>query len=125
MIDKNTYLRDPATTLTASENNTGVETGVDLVPQTWMLAIPITPTGTTPTLLMELQESDDNSNWRTLGTFTQDGAAINTINVQGLFYIAVQSNAKYRRTKSTVTGTTPSFGNAFVCPVPAGRYKSW
>ena len=126
MIDKNTYLRDGSTDLTASENGTGVLTGVDLYPQTWMCAVPIVPTGTTPTMLMEIQESPDNTNWRTIGVFTQDGASsINTINAQGIYYVTVQSNEIYRRAKSTITGTTPHMGNVLVCPVPAGRYNHW
>lgn len=121
-LDKNAYLRDGASALSANETGTGVQTGVDLVPQTWELVIP-SVSGTTPTLTMEIQESDDDSNYRTIGTFGSGGAS--TLNTAGVYYITIKSNAKYRRHKATLGGTTPNFGNVIVAAVPAGRHTNW
>lgn len=122
-IDVNTYLRNPSLgNLIASETGTGVKTGVDLHSQVFMLHLP-DASGTSPTLTAEIQESDDDANYRTVATFGSGGS--NSITAAGTYYVTVKSNAIYHRSKLTVGGTTPNFGAAVVCPVPAGRYTSW
>lgn len=63
-----------------------------------------TVSGTTPTLDLKIQESDDNSNWSDItgATFTQLTAA-------GREEIHFKSNKRYIRAVATIGGTTPSF----------------
>ncbi len=62
-------------------------------------------TGTTPTLNVKLQESDDNATWTDIsnGAFTQVTAASQRQ------VIRVQRSKQYCRAHATVAGTTPSF----------------
>ncbi len=118
-MDANLKLRAAsAGNLTATEGAAvGVKMGVDLVAQTYMVHVP-SVSGTTPTLDVKIQESDDNSTWRDLGVFPQ-------INAAGQYYITLKSNAPYRRYHATVGGTTPNFGATEIAPVPAGRHTKW
>ncbi len=60
--------------------------------------------GTTPTLDVKLQESDDNS------TFTDiPGAAFTQLTAAGSEEIGVQTNKRYLRAVATIGGSTPSF----------------
>ena len=58
--------------------------------------------GTTPTLDVTIQESNDNSTWRNVTTFPQ-------ITGTGRFFRRVSSGFRYLRLARTVGGTTPSF----------------
>lgn len=62
-------------------------------------------TGTTPTLDVKLQESDDNATWTDIsgGAFTQITAATQRQAIR------VQRSKRYCRGQATVGGTTPSF----------------
>ena len=112
-------LRSNATDLSSSESSVaGVDVGVDLVPRTLMVHVPTSPTGTTPTLDVKIQESDNNSTWRDLGVFPQ-------INAAGQYFITLKSNARYRRYVATLGGTTPNFGKTLIAYVPAGEYTNW
>ncbi|MEN6571403.1 MAG: hypothetical protein ABFD24_06145 [Anaerolineaceae bacterium] len=111
-------LRSNATDLTATESNpTGINVGVDLVPRTIMVNVP-QATGTTPTLDVKIQESDDNSNWR-------DVANVEHITAAGQYYVTTKCNAPYRRAIPTVGGTTPNFGKVLIAYVAAGRHNKW
>lgn len=122
MLDSNVLLRAPAAgALSASElTPTGVDMGMDLVAQTYMVYVP-SVSGTTATLDVIIQESDDNATWRDLGVFPQ----IVQASAPGQYFITVKSNARYRRYKATLGGTTPNFGVTLIGPAPAGRHKNW
>ena len=119
MFDLNCMLRAAAAgALSATEATpTGVDLGVDLVPSTICVFVP-SVSGTTPTLAVTIQESDDNSTWRTLGSFESITAA-------GQYFITLKSNARYRRYTATLGGTTPNFGTTLIGPVAGGRYTKW
>ncbi len=113
MLDKNAFLRDGSTALTATEASApGVDTGQDLVPQTYFAVVP----AATGTLTLKIQESDDNSTWRDLATFEN-------ITTAGVYYVTAKSNARYRRYHATVA--TGPFGNVIVGFGHAGRYNKW
>jgi len=67
-------------------------------------------TGTTPTLDVKLQHSDDDSTYAdvTGGTFTQVTDAAETAGVQVL-KVNVSELKRYVRVIGTIAGTTPSF----------------
>jgi len=100
------------------QSATGVDLGVDLKPMTYMLKSSGV-SGTSPTVDVIIQESDDNSTWRNLGTFPQMTAG-------GELFITLKSNARYRRHYSTIGGSnTPKVLNMIVARVPGGRSKNW
>jgi len=119
MIDTDCLLRDGTTDLTADEATpTGVDFGGhDLEPVTYMVHVPEAG-GTTPTLAVKIQESDDNSNWR-------DFLAFPSITAAGQYFVTGKSNARYRRAPCDVGGTSPDFGAVIIAPVPGGRYTNW
>lgn len=117
MFDENAILHDARSTpITATGNGTGVDMGVDQVAMTYAAHFTAV-TGTTPTLDIKIQESDDNSTWRDFLAFPQMTAA-------GVQYVTGKSNARYRRVARTAGGTTPSF-TGLIAVVPAGRDKNW
>lgn len=119
MLDNNIMLRAAAAgALEADElTPTGVDMGQDLVAQTYMVYVP-SAAGTNPTLDVTIQESDDDSTYRTIGSFPQITAA-------GQYFITIKSNARYRRYTADVGGTNPAFGTVLIAPVPGGRYGNW
>jgi hypothetical protein len=59
--------------------------------------------GTTPSLVVTVQDTLDNTNWNNVGTFaTKTGVGREVINIAGPF-------ADRIRIAWTITGTTPSF----------------
>lgn len=97
--------------------NPGLDVGPDLVPQMHQVHVP-QATGTTPTLDIKIQESDDGTTWR-------DYVAMPQITAAGEYFITTKSDARYRRMVFTVGGTTPNFGIVEAGPVPAGRYTKF
>lgn len=117
MLDTNLLLLNGASALSASADGAGVDMGPDLKAQTYMVHVPAV-SGTTPTLAVKIQESDDNSAWR-------DFLAFPSINAVGQYFVSGRSNARYRRYSATLGGTTPNFGNTIIAPVPAGRHTNY
>lgn len=122
MFDANVLLRaSSAGALSASETGaTGVDMGVDLEPQTYGVYVP-SVSGTSATLDVVIQESDDNATWRDFLVFPQ----IVQASAPGQYFATGKSNARYRRYKATLGGTTPNFGTVLIGPMPAGRYTNW
>ena len=117
-LDSNFLLRsDAAGDLTTTLTTSGFDKGADLVPRTYMLNVPQTPTGTTPTLDVTIQESDDNSTWRTFMAMPQVTNPTGGVTQ----YVTGKSDARYVRGVLTVGGTTPHFYNTILALVPAGR----
>jgi len=69
--------------------------------------------GTSPTMILAIQGSDDDSNWYTFATFK-------TISDVGVYFVTARTPYRYRRIYATTAGTSPSFTTA-VDVVPAGR----
>lgn len=118
MFDSDVILKDATgTPITATGNGSGVDFGgPDLEPVCYAAQFTAV-SGTTPTLDVVIQESDDNSTWRDFLAFKQMTAA-------GVEYVTGKSNARYRRAKYTAGGTTPSY-TGLIGPVPAGRDNNW
>jgi len=120
MIDSDLLLRpSTAGNLTADElTPASVDFGgPDLEAQTYMVHVP-SASGTSPTLDVKIQESDNDSTWRDFLAFEQISAA-------GQYFATGKSNARYRRYVADVGGSSPNFGAVVIAPVPAGRYKKW
>lgn len=104
-----------ALTLVAPSTRTATVTGtgVDLSPYVntvntnlKIVADVGTVTGTTPTLDIKIQDSDDNSSFSDItgATFTQI-----TATGAGAVKIHTKTNKRYIRAVGTIAGTTPSF----------------
>jgi len=104
-----------ALTLVAPSTRTATVTGtgVDLSPYVntvntnlKIVADVGTVTGTTPTLDIKIQDSDDNSSFSDItgATFTQI-----TATGAGAVEIHTKTNKRYIRAVGTIAGTTPSF----------------
>jgi hypothetical protein len=101
MFDSNLLFHNAAA-LTATGNSSGLDvskTGHDGV---WIDIAVTAVSGTSPTMDVKVQESDDNSTYNDLVTFAQ-------ITATGRYFRKVQSKKKYLRLARTVGGTTPSF----------------
>jgi len=101
MFDANLLFHNAAA-LTASGNSSSLD-----VKKTPVAGVPVevvvtAVSGTTPTLDLVVQESDDDSNWNDVVTFKQ-------ITGTGRWGGLVQSKKRYLRLARTVGGTTPSF----------------
>lgn len=118
-IDVNIQLRAAAAgNLTETANGSAVDFGgPDLVKQTYQVDVP-SASGTTPTLDIKIQESDDGTTFRDYLAFPQITAA-------GQYHVTGKSNARYRRFAATLGGTNPNFGAVQISPVPGGRYTNW
>lgn len=86
--------------MTATGSGTGVELGDS---GTLILTLDVTAaSGTTPSMTVSVETSEDNSTWRTLGSFTAKTAA-------GAERKSFPGVDQYARATWTITGTTPSF----------------
>lgn len=84
---------------TASTTETDVELGDS--PAMNLALVVTAASGTSPTLNVTIEGSDDGTNWYTLGTFAQLTAA----GTERKAFLT----ARYVRSRSTIAGTTPSF----------------
>lgn len=116
MIDTNMLLQNA--TISATGAGTAKDMGVDLTPNTYFLYLPTAGTNITVTI----EESDDNSTWRTLGTFGNPNGAT-SITAVGTYYMTLQSNSRYRRINTTAC--TGSWTNAVCGIATAGRDAHW
>ena len=92
---------------TASANGTGVD-ALDYEGKAQVILTSTAGTGTSPTLAMKLQDSDDNSSFSDVAgaTFTQvtnAAAAMEGIGVD------LNATKRYLRAVATIGGTSPSF----------------
>ena len=116
-MDANLKLLASATKTSSVTNATGVDfDGRDLQPLVYRLSVTVV-SGTSPTLDVKIQESDDNSSWRDFAAFKQMTAV-------GIELVTAKSDARYRRYYATLAGTTPSFTMA-IDVVPGGRYDKF
>lgn len=102
--------------LTASaRTSTGTGSGVDLVDYDGIMALSLESaagTGTTPTLAVTLEESNDNSTWTAVDAAEIDGGAFNgvvgAVSSQ-MRFIDTSKRKRYIREAHAIGGTTPSF----------------
>lgn len=124
IMDSELLLRSGASDLTADElTPTGVDFGgPDQHPLTYVLVAPALATGTSPTLDVTIEESDDNSTWRQVAAF---GPQLTDANTPAKQFVTVKSDARYRRYTADVSGTTPDFGAVIIAPVIGGQYEDF
>ena len=97
---------------TASTTHSPVEVGDKAVINVEVLVSAVT--GTTPTMLITIEGSNDGLTWYALGEIGSDSFGIGSlaapanITAAGTYRAALPA-ARYVRSKSTITGTTPSF----------------
>ena len=87
---------------TASGNGSSIETG-DRIEVRGLVLDVTAASGTSPSLTVNVQTSDDNTTWRTLQSFTAVTAA------PANQHLSVGGLDRYLRFSWTITGTTPSF----------------
>ena len=97
----------------ARRTSTLTGTGIDVLHYEGVALIVLNAsagTGTTPTLDVKLQHSDDNSTYAdvTSGTFTQVTDVAGTAGIQ-VKQVNVSDLKRYLRVIGTIAGTTPSF----------------
>lgn len=116
MFDKN-YLLLNDTTLTADKNGSAFRVHWSTeVPQVFGLVVNGTISGTSPTLDVKIQGSNDNgSNWTDIASFPQ----VTTSAVKK--YIRVLTPFKEIRAVADAGGTSPSYGIVMCGIVPAGE----
>jgi hypothetical protein len=98
---------------------TGQTSYFDTRPQAEPMAVEVvvpSVSGTTPTLDIVIEESDDGSTVKEKHTIPQ-------INAAGVYHIAFRSRRAKARANMTLGGTTPNFGATVIGIVPAGRHK--
>ena len=119
MYDSNLLLmnEDNAVVADSPITGTGKLLGPDLVPATWMTYVPEVAATTTPSMVVTIEESDDNLTYAVINT--------RTITAAGVFFDTVISSKKYRRVVLTITGTSADFNTVVVGKVPAGRYDKY
>lgn len=77
--------------------------------------------GTTPTLDLKIQHSDDGATWTDLATFPQ----INTTTGVGEYRRRVATPKRDVRYAATVAGTTPNFGAVQIGFETGGEQAAW
>ena len=118
MFDSKYMLLDTSAALTEDKNGEAiVRHWMKDVPAVFKLAVTGTISGTAPTLDVKIQESDDNSDWTDVKSFTQ---VTTTAFVQ---YIRALPSKKYIRAVADVGGTSPSYGKVQCGIVPAGEHE--
>lgn len=117
MKDVNLKLRaSSAGNLNASADGSWVDFGgPDLVVREYQIDVP-QAAGTTPTLTLQIQDSNN-------GSTVNEKVEIPVINAAGQYFVRAKFKGRYRRFSAVLGGTTPNFGAVEICPVPGGRYE--
>lgn len=109
-------LKASGTVETASTTGAAVDTGTEGGSLTVTVSVVAGATGTTPTLNVVIEGSQDGANWFTLGTVGANGYAVGTTATAPSNFTtsAVTVNACFPRpqlvrARSVIGGTTPSF----------------
>lgn len=113
------WLRRSARTLKASGAETVSTTGASVeLGDAATIAVVVAVTaasGTTPTMVVDIEGSDDGTNWFVLGSFGANGYRAGAVGTAPSNFTAAATargavtGARYVRHKSTIGGTTPSF----------------
>lgn len=103
--DKNLELRDGASAITTSTNGSFVDLGSGVYGQLEVVVVVGTVTGTSPTLDLDIEFSTDGTN-----AITSEKLSFKRITATGVYKMFLKTFRRYARWKSTVGGTSPSFG---------------
>jgi hypothetical protein len=112
--------------VTADANGTSLDAHSHGRPQEFLFCINnATPTGTTPTMAIKVQESDDNSTFNDALDMNGDAITTGSFNTAGLRELNYVVRKRYCRLVYDIGGTTPSFtmcvvglaGNALEGPI--------
>jgi hypothetical protein len=95
--------------------------GPDQHPLTYVVVCPATPTGTTPTVDIVIQESDNDSTWRDAVVFPTIAAA----DCPGKFFMTAKLGARYRRYTATLFNADNDFGTVLIAAVIGGQYEDF
>lgn len=95
--------------------------GPDQHPLTYVLVIPQTSAGTTPSVLVTIEESDNDSDWHTALTFRSVPAA----SAPGKFFVTGKLDGRYRRYTATLGNEDNDFGIVLIAPVIGGLYEDF
>jgi len=95
--------------------------GPDQHALTYVCICPAAATGTTPAVTIEIQESDDDSSFRTALTFEPIAAA----DVPGKFFVTGKLDGRYRRHVATLFNEDNDFGLVLIAPVIGGLYEDF
>lgn len=101
-----------------------VSANVYAVPVWIHVYYPSNPTGTTPTIVADVQESSDNATFTALGSLhTVDNT---TTGFPKEYHQGVLPRKRYLRVSFTITGTTPAYGTAQIwLTAKAEHQRSW
>lgn len=103
-FDKELMLIETTSAMTSTTTGSAVDfRGDDLYEMNYRAVVGGTISGTSPKIVLKIQESDDKSNWHDIAVFPNIEAA-------GEWNIKVRGKGRYRRAVATVSGTSPSFG---------------
>jgi hypothetical protein len=94
--------------------------GPDQHPITYVVVCPTLATGTTPTLDVVIQESDNDSTWRDAVVFPQIAAA----DTPGKFFMTAKLGARYRRFTADI-GADNDFALVIIAAVIGGLYEDF
>jgi hypothetical protein len=122
IMDADLLLRDGSADLNADETTpTALDFGgPDQHEFTYVVVCPTLATGTTPTLDVTIEESDDNSTFHTALTFRQIAAA----DTPGKFYITAKLDGRYRRYTADI-GADNDFKKVIIAAVIGGLYEDF
>ena len=118
MFDKYYMLLDE-TTVTANKTGTALDRlWMPHTPVVIALAVTGTISGTSPTLDVKVQGSDNGTDWTDIKSFTQVTTS------ESRQFIRILCPYKYIRGVATKGGTSPSYGSVQLGVVPAGEFTS-
>lgn len=107
MYDANLNLLDNVTR-TATFDGTGLDLGAGScgTPRRGLVARAVVKTvaGTSPTLALKIQHSNDNTNWVDCATFDPS-----SVTAAAEAFCTFETNRRYVRASGTIGGTSPSF----------------
>jgi len=125
IMDAELLLRDGATDLDASvAAPASVDFGgPDQHPFTYVVVCPALATGTTPTLLVTIEESDNDSDFRTALTFELISVA--NEDTPGKFFITAKLDGRFRRAPVALFNEDNDFGAVVIAAVIGGTYEDF
>jgi len=125
MFDQNLVLRAAAAGALAADEDVAVVgvdfRGPDVHPITYVAIVPSAAAAALDTLVLTIQESDDNITFRNFLEFP-------VITTAGVYRVTGTSDARYRRYQANVTdvdGGGVTFGIVLIYPELGGQYDSF
>ena len=125
IMDAELLLRDGASDLADSEATPASVDfgGPDQHPFTYVVVCPALATGTTPTLTVTIEESDNDSDFRTALTFELISVANG--DTPGKFFITAKLDGRFRRSPAALFNEDNDFGAVVIAAVIGGTYEDF